>query len=140
MAKKALIKLKSKPKHPKRKTLTLRQELFDGYNLAQALESLGNSDPADCFIREDYCDYDGNRRVYLCCNREQTDKELNKDLGRYNKQLKEYKKWYKENEATILAEIERRKQIALDRREKADKRERLRLEKELKRIRKLLQK
>lgn len=139
MAKKALITLRSKPKHPQRRRIKNKHAIHDGDNLSEALELLGTTDPSQVYVKKEYWgdeDYD----VLLCCDRDQTDVELNKDIGRYNKKLKEYKKWYKENEATIIAEIERRRQIAIERKEKIDERERLRLEKELKRIRKLLQK
>ncbi len=116
MAKEALIKLKTKPKRPKRRKVKYRTELTEGMSLGKLLESFRAEDNLDdVYYEEDrYQDYYDREYVsttsYFTIEREENDEEYQQQLDRYETRLAKYEKWYKENEEVILAEVARRKQ------------------------------
>jgi uncharacterized FlaG/YvyC family protein len=139
MSKKARIRLKTKPRKPKKQRIYDEVELYEGQKLAEVVEELGV--PLDQIsIKVEYGYGDDPRRTYLRVDRMQTDEEYEEDLKRYRKRLAKYEEWYKENEEAILAEVERRKEEAEERKRRVLEQERGRLEKELKKLNRHLQK
>jgi hypothetical protein len=68
----------------------------------------------------------------------QTDDEFRKEMDEFLSRKEKYDAWYRENEADILAEIERRRVGVLDRKERVMRKEQTRLERELAKLEKEL--
>lgn len=121
--KKALIRLRSKPKRPKRRQIKEEVEIFDGNRLDSLLGQIGyqGNDSEGIYFRKEY-GFDEDCETFLCFDRMQTDEEHEENLAHYRERLNAYHEWYKRNEETILDEITRRK-------EEAEKQERQEIEK-----------
>ncbi len=146
MSKQALIKLKTKPKAPKRRKTQVRTELYEGMSLQTLLENFGEEKDLNLVKYEEvgYRDYGDNgcgyHDAYFTVLRAESDEEHQKQVERYKVRLAKYEKWYKENEETILAEIARRKQLAENRVLRVAEAEEKRLKKELKKVERFLRK
>lgn len=151
MARKALIRLRSKPRKPQRRTIEYTTDIYDGQTLAEAMRDLGCEDPSQILITKDYSYYNGHDDysydVTLRHSREQTDEEYEEELAAYHQRLEKYNQWYEENREVIEEELERRKQelakssvAAIQRQEKLMQKRKAHLEKELARLEKKLQK
>ena len=146
MSKKALIKLITKPKAPKRRKTKLQTELYEGMSLQTLLENFSEEKDLNLVQYEEigYRDYrdggGGYHESYFSVLRPESDEEHQKQVERYKVLLGRYEQWYKENEETILAEIARRTQNAEDRVLRVAEAEEKRLKKELKKVERFLRK
>ncbi len=146
MSKKALIKLKTKPKAPKRRKIKLQTELYEGMSLQTLLENFSEEKDLNLVKYEEvgYRDYGdagcGYHDAYFTVLRPESAEEHQKQLERYKVRLARYEQWYKENEETILTEIARRTQKAEDRVLRVAQTEEKRLKKELKKVERFLRK
>lgn len=132
------MRLRSKPRKPKRKTLRDIYSVQDGMNLAEIINHF-DEDPKNIRIdvQYSYCDHDGVE-LYALREREQTDEEYEEEIKKYKKRLDAYNKWYMDNKAEIEGEIARRKEELESRKAAVLKRETARLEKELAKLKKKL--
>jgi len=107
MAKKVLIKLKSKPAKPVRQKKVRYSETIEGdITLQYVLDLTKGIDPKEVIIDYDYYyDYSSCEIVW---HREETDEEFKVRMDDYLEKKKKYDKWYKDNKELVDQEIERR--------------------------------
>jgi hypothetical protein len=140
---KALIKIRSKPRKPRRRNVSDMVEVYDGQSLQEVINFL-KADPSQITFDINYgdpydcCGYGGGGSVYAKFSRPQTDEEYEEDMKRFRERKRKYDAWYSENKELIEREIQRRKDEAVARKERVMKKERERLEKELAKLQKKL--
>lgn len=132
---KAFIKLKQKPKKPKRGTIINYADLDDGATFQEVMDQLGIQNPSEVTIDEDRWEY---TKVHAKSSRPQTDKEYGENLAQYEKRLHDYDVWYRENKKLIGKEVARRTEAAQERKAKAVELEEKRLRTALAKIQKQL--
>jgi len=130
----ALIKLRQKPRKPKRKKIIIEIEVGDGDSLVNVLRNLGNPDPSNVTFSVDWHWEDKQTNAVYC--RMETDQEFQEVLDSFVKRRKKYDDWYFANETLILKEIQRRKDEAAAREKVANEKARKKLLKELAKLEK----
>jgi hypothetical protein len=131
---KALIKLRQKPRRPKRKKVKCTHQVDGGETLQQIMEWFEVTDPSQIRMElESGWEYTD---VYAVFERMQTDEEYERDLKKFQERKRKYDAWYSENETTIKMEIQRRRDEAARKEREANEKARKRLKKELAKLEK----
>lgn len=138
--KNALIKLRAKPKKPKREKVVAQTALGNGETLQDVINYFGDVPVGEIEIVEEWEHWDDNSTVYARHSRQQNDEEYDKLLVRYQERKDRYDAWYRENEELIETEVQRRKDLASAKLRKHLKREQDRLNSELAKLNKKLEK
>lgn len=129
-----LIKLKKRPSKPKRGTVTKSTDIYDTTTLAQIMYELGCDDPAQ--VKIDIHWHWDSADIEATYVRDETDEEYAAVTAAYMARKNAYDAWYKDNKELVDAEMERRRQELVGRRDRKIAAERARLEKELKELEK----
>lgn len=127
-----LIRLKGKPKKPKRKLIRESVIVYGEENLQSILDCLGNPDPKDAIIKIDCFDYNADLSVIF--NRPMTDEEFEREMTKYKKRLDQWESWYEENKELIEKEKARRKQEKMEKYNKDQLKKLKMFKKEIKKI------
>lgn len=105
-----LIKIRQKPKAPKRKRILEEHVIFAGTTLATMVDivALRNASLSDAYIGQEPT-YDGySDDLYLRFPRAETDEEFSYRMELYEARLSDWQSWYDVNEKLIGKELIRR--------------------------------
>lgn len=121
------FRIRSKPKRPKRSTITHRHDVYDGMTLWEINDAEIPDSAEFSFDR-----YDDFHPVELVWTAYETDEDYQAKLKAYKNRLDNYERWYKENQEDIENEIALRETEAAERVEKDKEKALKRAEKEYK--------
>ena len=99
------MRIKSKPKPPKRKSITLSDSWCDTLEALNAWAESNGFTPQQVEILSTY---DGAEVVGI---RPETDEEFAVRVSQYQRKLEAWNKWYEENKPEVDAALETRKEI-----------------------------
>lgn len=111
MAKKVLIKIRSKPTKPQhQKSVRFSEYISDGDSLEHIVNMIGKDNLSTAYI----IDHGGwnDTDLYVEWTESETVSQFNERMKVYEQKLAEWQKWYDENEELILKEKARRKEVA----------------------------
>ena len=130
--------MKQKPVKPVKTPIVEKVGVLDGMSLQYFIEYFAALDITDfsaICIDEEYYGYDDGKKVYFIGQREETDAEFAVRMEKYQKELKAYNAWYKNNKEEIEALKRKKKETTdalLKKRQARLKRELEKVEKQLK--------
>jgi hypothetical protein len=130
---KPLIKLRSKPKAPKRKINRVNYSCFDFDNIQDILDLFPNIKPKDIMI--DIDDYD----CLFYANMPESEESYKKRMNEYFDKVMRYNDWYIKNDELIIEEMRLRKEEKLKKEKEWKEKQQKKLEKEIKEAQKKLE-
>ena len=99
-----IIKIRPKPKKPEPKIIKKRKDFYDFTNLKQVLAFFKGIQPKDIKIERNY-------PTGFMAKVPESDTAFSKRMAKYKKELKEWEKWYKDNQDKVLQEIQRQQDV-----------------------------
>lgn len=107
------MKLKSKPKPPKRKTINRTLMIDDGVKLSDVIDFANqhNVDPKKVVFEMEYNYGDLSDDVYARLQIPEPEVDFQKRYENYRKRLKLWYEWYNENKAEIKLQKEKDKKV-----------------------------